>query len=153
VERGRDVKIWSDVIAYEGVPTLDGRVIAPGAFKLPMTADELPVPILTRDRGSSSREYRTLGAVDFVWRVRNDIWARGTLDAGKEQYLELSSLGRWQLPCGVEVDVTGTDVGVTAITQARLRAVVTYPGYQPAWDGIALHPRDDDEPWVGDLRL
>lgn len=63
------MRTWTGRIALEGVPTIDGRMLTPGALRWTMRPKTLYEP----DLGDAC------GQVDKVWRHGNQVFASGVL--------------------------------------------------------------------------
>lgn len=70
------------IIAVEGTPSGDGRMLANGSVEWDDAV--LPVPLIW-DRMEGDHSGMTVGAIAEVWRDGNDIWGRGWLSASEDE--------------------------------------------------------------------
>lgn len=104
-------KMWEGVIAVEGNPTGDGRMMARGSLYW----QDLPITLAwaKEDQGEHLGAV-TVGRVLEIWRDGDNIMARGDIDLGSDEGIELSRLveGDEDGPImnGVSVDLDDVDV-------------------------------------------
>lgn len=110
------------LLAREGVPTGDGRLIAQGALELPTE----PIPLLVALGGQGHSGSRILGAVSEV-RREEDSTITGEV-----------SFPIRGMACEIDVDDMDADHGenLLTISYGRLRAVTL--GLRPCWDGLVI---------------
>jgi hypothetical protein len=126
---------WHGTLAYEDRFTVDGRRFLPDALRWASS----PLPLLSRDDEPFALN-TVIGRVDKIWREDYEIKARGVLL--KELPFDTELLDDPMiLPCGIEAVIEESEQGFAHLTihKAKLRAVVTCAGYQPAWPDVALH--------------
>lgn len=70
------------IIAVEGTPSGDGRMLANGSVEWDDAV--LPVPLIW-DRMEGDHSGMTVGAIAEVWRDGSDIWGRGWLSASEDE--------------------------------------------------------------------
>jgi hypothetical protein len=75
-----DMAEWTALLAIEGQPTEDGRLIDPGA----LSWRDLPLSLMAMDTtGPGGHEgAQVAGRIDRIWRDGNDIWGSGVFDTG-----------------------------------------------------------------------
>ena len=93
---------WQAVLAVEGEPTEDGRMLAPGAI----TWRETPLPLMSlRETGAGGHEgAEVAGRIDEIWRDGSKLMGAGVFDSG-EVGTETARLVRDQTLRGVSVDL------------------------------------------------
>jgi hypothetical protein len=93
---------WQAVLAVEGAPTEDGRMLAPGSI----TWRELPMTLMAlTETGPGGHEGAQLaGRIDEIWRDADKIMGSGIFDSG-EFGTEVERLVREQTLRGVSVDL------------------------------------------------
>ena len=65
---------FENVLAVEGVPSIDGRLCLPGS----LTWDEGPMPVYGENTGDDPWSVPIIGTIEDIWRDGHLIWASGT---------------------------------------------------------------------------
>jgi hypothetical protein len=102
---------WSGVLTIEGVPSGDGRMIAPGA----LTWRELPLPLMIMrknpDGGVGHAGAELCGRIEWIERREGGrIWGGGTLDLGSPEGVEAARLIGEKFLRGVSADLDDLEV-------------------------------------------
>lgn len=69
------------IIAIEGAPTGDGRMLERGSVK--WDEEILPIPLIW-DRDEGDHSGMTVGSIHEVWRDEDDIWGKGFLSSSED---------------------------------------------------------------------
>jgi len=105
---------WEGLIAVEGVPTGDGRLLHEGS----LTWRELPLPIFMMTEnpvGGSGHDGAVLvGRIDELERRGTEIWGVGVLDLGSEAGAEANRLLSNKMMRGVSADIDSVEWAVEA---------------------------------------
>jgi hypothetical protein len=92
---------WQAVLAVEGEPTEDGRLLSPGA----LTWRELPLPLMALlDTSQGHDGAHVAGRIDRIWRDDNQIMGAGEFDIA-EFAAEVTRLVEDETLRGVSVDL------------------------------------------------
>lgn len=106
---GQTVVRWSGVVAVEGVPTGDGRMIAEGALRW----GDLPLPLRwAREDEGGHYGAVVVGRITTLRRAGGIIEASGDFDLGSEEGREAARQVREGLTTGVSVDLDDVDLEV-----------------------------------------
>ena len=100
---------WEGVIAVEGTPTGDGRLMERGSLRW----GDLPIPL--RDAPTDEGEHRgavVVGRILDIWREGQEIRARGDFDLDSEEGREASRKVGKGLKQGVSVDLDDVDLEI-----------------------------------------
>jgi hypothetical protein len=130
------VGTWSGVLAVEGSPTGDGRVMQPGSLRW----GDLPLPLrwMKEDSGDKHKGAVTVGRILDIRRDGRNIVGEGDLDLGSEEGRELARLmtddGDGPRVNGVSVDLDEVDVEmrVDADAAAAMAQELGSDGGEPA---------------------
>lgn len=104
-------RMWEGVIAVEGKPTGDGRMMARGSLHW----QDLPIPLgwVKEDQGEHMGAI-TVGRVLEMWRDGDNIMARGDIDLGSADGIEFARLVEGDengpITNGVSVDLDDVDI-------------------------------------------
>lgn len=113
-------KQWGGIIAVEGKPTFDGRLVLPGALVFPKT----PVAVVAPEG------WRLVGNADTFDREDDIIRAAGTVR------VDTTGLAPVVFVTAVELDKKRKDLAV--ITKAEVRAVLLVTKNGAAWPECAF---------------
>ena len=100
---------WEGVLAVEGSPTGDGRLMERGSLRW----GDLPIPL--RDAPTDEGEHRgavVVGQIVEIWREGGEIRARGTFDLDSPEGREASRKVGKGLKQGVSVDLDDVDLEI-----------------------------------------
>jgi len=100
---------WEGVLAVEGIPSGDGRLMEAGSLRW----EGLPIPL--RDAPTDEGEHRgavVVGQIVEIWRASNEIRARGTFDLDSPDGREAARRVGNEMKQGVSVDLDDVDLEV-----------------------------------------
>lgn len=141
-EQVNRVARWSAVLAHTGVPTGDGRIIAPGG----LTNRDLPLPLLFQPASSDGHQgSMVVGRIEQIdYTESGAVLSRGSF---------LDTMGTWEAMELVRGGVTGPSVDLddmtyvvdeldnVIITQARIAGATLVP--IPAFANVSIRLEDD----------
>lgn len=121
-----DFEPFVAVVCWFGTPTLDDRVILPGAITVP----RYPVPLLPL-----ARDYRPIGAIEMTQSLPEEFWVFGYADRSA-----LPTDNENNPMYGLGMDLSAIEVrydnGLHVFTHAELVGVTVVP--DPAYPGAEM---------------